>query len=210
VARTSRSRSTPSRRGASRERASRRPGSPRARLFLALELPEDPRSAIAAWRDTAIAGRDDVRPIRAEHLHVTLVFLGYQPEREVERIAQTAFTPLRGLAPPRLAAADVRPLPPRSPRLFALDLSDEDGRAVALQAAASEALADARFYKPEKRPFWPHMTLARVKRERRAAPWDAPPPPADPFEAVTVTLFRSTLRPQGAVYEPLESVSLSG
>jgi hypothetical protein len=31
----------------------------------------------------------------------------------------------------------------------------------------------------------------------------APAPPADPFETTVVTLYRSTLRPQGALYEPL-------
>jgi 2'-5' RNA ligase len=96
-------------------------------------------------------------------------------------------------------------VPPRGTRLFALDLDDEDGRAGALQEAMSRALEAGRWYRPEKRPFWPHMTLARVKRgERRVAPPPAePPPPGEPFDAGVVTLYRSTLRPQGALYEPL-------
>ena len=32
---------------------------------------------------------------------------------------------------------------------------------------------------------------------------DDPAPPGDPFEARVVTLYRSTLRPQGSLYEPL-------
>ena len=53
-------------------------------------------------------------------------------------------------------------------------------------------------------PGWGGV-LPRVKRgERRVpAPPDSPPPPAEPFEAGVVTLYRSTLRPQGAFYEPL-------
>jgi RNA 2',3'-cyclic 3'-phosphodiesterase len=99
----------------------------------------------------------------------------------------------------------VRPVPPRDARLFALDLDDEDGRATTLQEAMSRALEAGRWYRPEKRPFWPHVTLARVKRgERRVPPPPGePPPPGDPFEASVVTLYRSTLRPQGAIYEPL-------
>ena len=61
-------------------------------------------------------------------------------------------------------------------------------------------------YRPEKRAFWPHVTLARVKRGRRAPPLDAPDPPAAPFEAPELTLYRSTLRPQGALYEALARV----
>jgi 2'-5' RNA ligase len=141
---------------------------------------------------------------------VTLVFLGYHPEREVERIAEVGLGPLDGLGPPRLRAGPVRPVPPRRPRLFALDLDDEDGRARAVQAAVEAALAAARLHRPERRPFWPHLTLARVKPGRAAEPLGGPPPPAEPFEARWVTLYRSVLRPQGAAYEPLHRASLRG
>jgi 2'-5' RNA ligase len=100
------------------------------------------------------------------------------------------------------------PLPRRAPRLFALDLEDQEGRAAAIQAAASEALAAGRFYRPERRPWWPHLTLARVKRGRRAPPLEAREPAPGPVRAPIVTLYRSTLRPQGALYEPLERVEL--
>ncbi|MGH2715243.1 MAG: 2'-5' RNA ligase family protein, partial [Thermoleophilaceae bacterium] len=104
----------------------------------------------------------------------------------------------------------VLPLPPRDPRLFALDLEDEDGRAVALQSAVSDALEAGRWYRPEKRAFWPHLTLARVKRgERRAAPLPGDPaPPDEAFAADRLTLYRSSLRPQGAIYEPLARTTL--
>jgi 2'-5' RNA ligase len=191
------------------EERRKRPGSPRARLFLALDLPDAARAELLAWRDDALTGRDDLRPVAAEALHVTLVFLGYLPEKEIETVARTAFEALAGVERPRLSVTSVKPLPPRSPRLFAFDLSDEDGRAVALQAAASDALAAARFYKPEKRPFWPHVTFARVKRNvRRVPPLDAPDPVLDAFEAREVTLYRSILRPQGALYEPQERLRL--
>ena len=178
---------------------------PRARMFLALDLPEGARARLVAWRDLILDGRRDVRPVRPDALHVTLVFLGWQDESAAERIAEAAFGALPEAPVPRLAAAGVRPVPPRNARLFALDLDDEDGRAGALQAAASDALEAGGWYRPEKRPFWPHITLARVKRgERRVAPPpDRPPAPAGAFDAGVVTLYRSTLRPQGAIYEPL-------
>jgi 2'-5' RNA ligase len=178
---------------------------PRARLFLALDLPEHARERIVGWRDALVDGRRDLRPVRAEALHVTLVFLGWQDESAATKIADAAFGALPDGPPPRLTPARVRSLPPRNPRLFALDLDDEEGRATALQAVASDALEAGGWYRPEKRPFWPHLTLARVKRgERRVPPLpDVPPVPPEPFEAPVVTLYRSTLRPQGALYEPL-------
>jgi 2'-5' RNA ligase len=99
-------------------------------------------------------------------------------------------------------------VPPRRPRLFALDLDDRDGVCGRLQQAVSDALEAGRFYTPEKRPFWPHVTLARVKRDRRADPLPAEPPPIEPFAGAQLTLYRSTLRPQGAQYDALASARL--
>ena len=183
---------------------------PRARMFVALDLPDEARSALASWRDALVEGRRDLRPVRAEALHVTLVFLGWQDEQAAEAIASAAFEAAAGVTAPRLQAGGVRPLPPRDARLFALDLEDEEGRAGAVQQAVSDALEAGRWYRPEKRPFWPHLTLARVKRgERRVPPLpDDPAPPAEPFEAGQLTLYRSTLRPQGAIYEPLARAAL--
>jgi RNA 2',3'-cyclic 3'-phosphodiesterase len=174
-------------------------------MFLALDLPEDARDRLADWRDELLDGRRDLRPVRPEALHVTLVFLGWQDESAAERIAEAAFGALPEGPSPRLAATGVRPVPPKRTRLFALDLDDAGGRATALQGAISDALEAGGWYRPEKRPFWPHITLARVKRgERRVAPPpESPAPPAEVFHAGVVTLYRSTLRPQGALYEPL-------
>jgi len=174
-------------------------------MFLALDLPEEARDRLVGWRELILDGRRDVRPVRPEALHVTLVFLGWQDEAAAEGIAEAAFGSLPSASAPRLAATGVRPVPPRNARLFALDLDDEHGRATALQAAISYALEAGGWYRPEKRPFWPHITLARVKRgeQRVAPPPERPSPPAEPFDAAVVTLYRSTLRPQGALYEPL-------
>jgi RNA 2',3'-cyclic 3'-phosphodiesterase len=177
-------------------------------MFVALDLPSGARDELAAWRDQLVADRPDLRPVRPEALHVTLVFLGWQDESAAPDLSAAAF----GAAPsgaPVLRAGAVRPLPPRDPRLFALDLEDADGRAGALQAAVSDALRP--WYTPEKRPFWPHITLARVKRGERRVPAlpDDLPPPAESFEATRLTLYKSTLRPQGALYEPLAQETLS-
>jgi RNA 2',3'-cyclic 3'-phosphodiesterase len=169
-------------------------------MFVALDLPASARSALAGWRDSLVE----------EALHVTLVFLGWQDEQAAPAIAEAAFGAVPVAETPRLRPAEVRPLPPHDPRLFALDLDDTDDRARAVQGAVSNALEAGRWYRPEKRPFWPHVTLARVKRgERRVPPLPGEPvPPAAPFEARELTLYRSTLRPQGALYEALARTTL--
>ena len=55
------------------------------------------------------------------------------------------------------------------PGLFALDV--DSPAAVELHAELSAALVAAGIYEPEKRPFWPHLTVAEVRtgqgRKRR-------------------------------------------
>jgi 2'-5' RNA ligase len=198
--------------------AKERLGSPRARLFVALELPREVVEGLSAWGQEAFGGGGALRPLRPESLHVTLVFLGYQAERDIERIAEVSFRAEPGaaefeLAPAgefELAPAGVVPVPRSRPRLFALELEDAGGALGEWQAGLSARLEAARFYEPEQRPFWAHVTLARVKRgEKVGRGLELPPLPEPlqrPFRAGRVTLFRSTLRRSGAVYEPLASV----
>jgi 2'-5' RNA ligase len=181
---------------------------PSARLFVALDLPADARSRLVAWRDEALADRPDLRPVAPAALHVTLAFIGHRPEPEVEAIGAAVAGAARGFAPARLRPLGVAPVPPRRPRLFAFDLDDAGGHAAAVQAALSEALATGGFYEPERRPFWPHITFARVRRGERADAIEADPP-SDPFEAAEVTLYRSRLSPRGASYEPLVRAELA-
>ncbi len=54
------------------------------------------------------------------------------------------------------------------------------------------------------------MTLARVRRGERPGPLRGETPPLGAFEADELTLYRSTLRPQGALYEPLARARVEG
>ena len=143
-----------------------------------------------------------------EALHATLAFIGSRPEYEIDAIGKAVAGAVTGLAAPRLEPGAVKPIPPRRPRLFALDLADPDGSAAAVQAAVSDALHDAGFYTPEKRPFWPHVTIARVSKGSHVKSKAEPPPAIEPFTAREVVLYRSHLHPRGARYEPLVRVPL--
>jgi RNA 2',3'-cyclic 3'-phosphodiesterase len=187
--------------------ARERLGSPRARLFVALELPREVVEATAASARETFGSVDEVRLVPSGSLHVTLVFLGYHPEREIERIAEVSFGEGGGAF--ELTPEGTVPVPRNRPRLFALGLEDAGGGLVGWQDGLSRRLETAGLYEPEKRPFWPHVTLARVKRGAKAPRGlELPALPAElaqPFRATRVTLFRSTLKPSGAVYEALAS-----
>ena len=56
----------------------------------------------------------------------------------------------------------------------------------------------------EARPFTPHVTLARIKNPRPVSPEMLIAPVSVPeFNADSAALFRSELKPGGAVYTPL-------
>jgi RNA 2',3'-cyclic 3'-phosphodiesterase len=139
--------------------------SPRARLFVALDLPESVRAGIVAWGRRALAD-PALRPVRRESLHITLAFLGWVAEKEIPRL--TEIVAASGGPAPSVELGDPVPRPERGrPRLFALPA--ESPGTVDLQAGLEQRLVAARLYEPEKRPFWPHVTVARVRREAPGA-----------------------------------------
>ena len=196
--------------------------SPRARLFVALDLPERVRDGLVAWQDEAL-GDPALRPVAPQALHVTLCFLAYQPERDIERIAEVMRSvgerPVEARFEPQPAA-----VPKSRPRLFAANA--ESTAAIELQAELSDRLQAERFYRPEKRAFWPHVTIARVKPAKRsdsdrrghrrgrpvrveAGPTPLPAGLCERWDAPRVTLYRSFLRPTGAEYAPLATLDLA-
>jgi RNA 2',3'-cyclic 3'-phosphodiesterase len=195
--------------------------SPRARLFVALDLPEDIRAGLEAWQARELTD-EAMRPVAPQALHVTLCFLSYHPEKKIDEIAGI----VTGVEPRpvelRLEPEPV-PLPKRRPRLFAVGAPSE--AAITLQQELSDALETKRFYKPEKRPFWPHVTVARVKSEpgsrsgkrrgrgepREVAdfPSSLPGDLLQTFEAPRLALYRSHLRPTGAEYVRLAELNLA-
>ena len=179
----------------------------RVRLFVALDLPPPVRAALISWRDRALRGAPDVRPLVAESLHVTLCFLGWRAAGDVQAIA-AACRAVAAEPAPLLSLGDPRWLPPRRPRVLAVELNDRDGAVTRAQARLSEVLAAGGWYEPEKRPYLPHVTVARVAHRGRV-PTDLPPAPAAPeFNASRVVLYRSRLLRSGARYEALSTVEL--
>jgi RNA 2',3'-cyclic 3'-phosphodiesterase len=182
---------------------------PRLRLFVALELPDSVREPLIEWRERELGKVPEARLVAGTSLHVTLVFLGYQYERDVDRIADLCFGTRAGGF--ELRASGVEDVPRNRPRLYALALEDAGGALEAWQAELSDRLSAAGLYEPEKRPFWSHVTLARGKRNRSLPRLEGPPLPAEltqPFVPERATLYRSTLTPRGAVYDALAGMEL--
>jgi RNA 2',3'-cyclic 3'-phosphodiesterase len=188
--------------------------SPRARLFVALDLPQDVRVGLVDWQRTALAD-PALRVVKPDALHITLVFLGYQAEKDVKTIAKAAFD-LDAEAPAVELAAEPVGIPRgKRPRLIAL-AANSDGT-IDLQRQVEERLVEGGFYEPEKRAFWPHLTVARVKPEapgsRKPALITTQPHPLPEhmfrfFRPTRLVLFKSHLRRTGAEYEAMAELEL--
>lgn len=189
-----------------------RPGRPRARMFVALDLPHGTRRALAVWASELIELRPrELRAIPAGSLHVTLAFLGYRYMREADRIAAAVEAAAREPIGVDFERAPV-PKPSRSPRLYAAAV-EANPALEQVRAALAGDLEAQRLYEDERRSYWPHVTLCRVKSSIRShrvidhLP-GAAPSLREAAAAPSITLYRSELRPEGAQYTSLFTCAL--
>ncbi len=177
------------------------------RLFIAAELPEPVRDALAAWTRAAVGRGADPRRVDPGALHLTLAFLGEQPASALDALRaalDACAAPLDTVRDLRLGAPAW--LSPRRPRVLAVEVGDPDGTLGALHAALLAQLAAAIAFAPARERFRPHVTVARMRPgSQRARALE--PTPALSFAPVAATLFRSTLRPDGARYDALASLA---
>lgn len=190
------------------------PKARRQRLFVAVDLPDGIREGLATWAEAELVD-PALRPVRAESLHVTLVFLGHREPGEVEEIVDLVG---RLSAPAALMKLEDPIALPRRRRAALFALPAPSPATTDLHHKVVEKLFAAGLHDPEERDFWPHVTVARVRSEgrgsRRSAavarrPGDLPDRLKEPFYAVRLTLYRSELQPGGSHYVPLAQVELS-
>ncbi len=188
------------------------------RLFWAIPLPEDVHEAIAHIQEE-LARRVPTNSVRwtpPHNVHLTLVFLGNRPRGEVPDLTARVREALTGIPPFHLELEAIGVFPNyRRPRIVWLGVGGNLDALARVQAAVARAMV-LMGWKPEERPFTPHLTIGRVRKGldgstlarlgdvvRRVK--------VDPFGAHSVhevILFRSDLRPTGAVYTPVGKVTL--
>jgi 2'-5' RNA ligase len=189
------------------------------RLFIGIDLPEALKinaGAVASqvrqhFERVAVGAR--VRWVPSANLHITVWFLGEVGERRTEALLDALKQPLetRSFAL-RVAGAGAFP-PSGPPRGIWLGLAAGHEPLAAIHDELRLRLVPLGF-EPEKRPFSPHVTIARIKEVR----------PADgtamrralreitgsvgECEVKSATLFTSRTLPEGSQYEALMPVVL--
>jgi RNA 2',3'-cyclic 3'-phosphodiesterase len=145
----------------------------------------------------------EVRPVAPENLHVTLAFLGATPRARVEEVSDALRAAVQAAEPPALAAVRYRET--RSVGMVVFE--DEEGRAAVLAQDLFDRLERLGLYRPEKRPWLPHVTVVRFRERPRLSP---PVPDLGQVAPSEATVTMSVLRPTGAQYADIESVALGG
>ena len=174
-------------------------GDERLRLFLALSLRPSTLDVLSAW---SVANLSAGRVVAREHLHVTLAFLGSRPLDEVDAIVG-ALRDAVAAGSEAIALEAVRWRETRSVGMLAL--ADHAGVAARLAARLHAGLEALGVYRPEARPWLPHVTMLRFRERPRL---DPPLPGTGTFVPSDAAAYLSRLHPTGARYEVLERVSL--
>jgi 2'-5' RNA ligase len=179
------------------------------RMFLAVELDDTTRHALATRLEASLDGELlPGRPVRPQHWHITLRFLGSTTARQRDQLLAHLDQHLI-VAPFRLRFQRLGAFP-RERKASVLWLGIGGGAGPLQEMAAiCEAAAQEAGLEPEGRPFHPHLTLSRIR------------PPVDlralvdrvePFGVVghvtAVTLYRSLLGRESVRYEVVDRVAL--
>lgn len=183
------------------------------RSFIAIDLPEPVRHRLERYIRDLKSLRLDARFTRASALHLTLRFLGNIDETQVEPLSRTLARSVEGFAPFALRLKGLGTFPTLSrPRVLWVGI-DESRELAQLHSAIGRETARLGF-SPGGRRFRPHLTLARFRSPRGSEAlqsridashdWDNLS-----FDVDAVHLFRSDLKPTGAVYTKLYSAPFS-
>jgi 2'-5' RNA ligase len=180
------------------------------RSFVAIRLDEAVREAVAAVVERLRPLGGSVAWVPTANLHLTLQFLGEQPEERLAAAEAALDAAAARSAPIETALHGIGAFPGlEQPRILWVGLAQGALEVRALQARVAEALAREGFPR-EERPWHPHLTIGRVHDDRR---WRREAGPAlrqalaqaaatrfGTLRISEVALMRSDLSPRGARY----------
>jgi 2'-5' RNA ligase len=183
------------------------------RLFTAVELDDGARDWVASIQQRlgARARTDCLRWVRAEHLHLTLVFMGAVTSEQMPRIEDAMNCDVRA-DPFAMELGGCGAFPERgAPRVLWVGVRRGADRITSLQQSVASRLAGLGV--PfEARPFHPHLTVARWRDQSRAI---SRRDLADVCSGVAtvqvdhVALFRSDLSSSGPTHTVLARARLA-
>ena len=181
----------------------------RFRLFVAVAVPAEAASSIETAIRPVKAALPGARWTPPERRHLTLRFLGSTDPERVPWLEDRLTRAAAGWAPFIVAVRGLGAFPStRRARVLWVGLDDADGSLGRLAAGVQESIAAE--YPPDRRPFSPHVTVARCDPPvALAMPEGAPALEIGSLAVREMSLVRSHLG-SAPRYETLASFPLGG
>ena len=176
------------------------------RLFIAINLPDNIKEKIEANL------RGKIRWLPPENWHLTISFLGYQPDEKIPAILKSIKETAANFKPPKIEFEKTILAPPdKPPRMIWLTAAKETSEKL---AAIKNCLDDSLIkngvrFKIEKRKYNGHLTLARFSTPIRNYENIRNCEKQFIFTAQSLDLMESHLKRAGAKYEILAKVDFS-
>ncbi|MBA7659372.1 RNA 2',3'-cyclic phosphodiesterase [subsurface metagenome] len=187
------------------------------RSFVAIELPEELKAGLTQLQAQLKSGEQPwVKWVDPYSIHLTLKFLGNITVDRVGEITRAMEAAAQGIPPFHLVVKGLGVFPNlRRVQVAWVGLSGELDKLSQLQQRIESNLARLGFA-PESRPFTPHLTLARLRNQASLDErqrfgqliTDTRFEAAYTIEVDTVSLMRSQLTREGAIYSRISSVGL--
>jgi RNA 2',3'-cyclic 3'-phosphodiesterase len=180
------------------------------RTFIAIELPSEIKSALASLQTELRRAGADVSWTRPENIHLTLKFLGEVDERRIGEVEKVCVASATEFQPFTLSLNETGVFPnARQPRILWAGLAGEIEKTVEMRKRLDDGLSLIGFEREEK-DFRPHLTIGRVKSNRKIrellALAGARQVPTLSFVVTEIVLMKSELHPAGARYTPVAKV----
>lgn len=183
-------------------------GKEEIRSFIAIDISEDVRRALDSFIGELKPEGSNVRWVRIEGIHLTLKFLGNIPHSMTGEIEQAMSRAAKGTGTFEVQVKGAGAFPNlKKPRVYWVGIDEPSGKLADLAKRIEDELK-ALGFETENRAFKPHLTLGRVKFGGKAGRLaeivgGARDRSFGSFEAKELVLFKSDLKPGGAVYSKL-------
>ncbi|MFO7555107.1 MAG: RNA 2',3'-cyclic phosphodiesterase [Desulfobacterales bacterium] len=183
------------------------------RTFIAIDIPGNILSEIRELQEGIKDYGFKIRWVRPESIHLTLKFLGDIKAVKINEIAEAISKTVVRYTPISLQAKGVGVFPGiKRPQVLWVGLAGQLEPLVSLQKTLDENLETIGF-PMEKRPFKGHLTMGRMKAKIDVKKFGDVLMTFRSFESEAFTadriiLYKSELKPSGAVYTELASASL--
>ena len=188
--------------------------SQKIRAFIAIELPDSVKTLLGQVQQELKSLGLKARWVRAQNIHLTLKFLGDINAGDIDSIGNAMADAAAGCATLTLKIGGIGFFPGiQRPRVVWVGLGGDIPNLLNMQRNLEDRLATVGFAK-EKRSFKAHLTLGRFRQAANSDTVhrilkDFIDLGSHQFMAGRITLFKSVLKPSGAVYSPLRQTALN-